>query len=67
MKPLIRFQGKWHSVNPRPLEPPRQTYDIAWKQIKENKTAEEVYREWFAEERAISQFLYQSKDGQRNS
>lgn len=63
MKPLIRFGGTWHVVNPRPYEPPRQTYGVLWKQLKEGKTPEEAYREWFAKERQISTFLYQYKDG----
>lgn len=63
MKPLIRFGGQWHIVNPRPYEPSKQTFQIAWKQVKENKPAEEVYRDWFAKERQISSFLYENKDG----
>lgn len=63
MKPLIRFGDKWHVVQPRPYEPPKQTFWIAWKELKEKKSAEEVYRDWFAKERQISTFLYQYKDG----
>ena len=32
---LVRFQGKWVEINPRPYEPERMTTDIELMQIKE--------------------------------
>lgn len=56
---LVRFQGKWYTINPKPYEPERMTTDIAWLQIKEGLTPEEAYRVWFARQRKLSRLLQQ--------
>jgi len=56
---IVRFNGKWLRIRPRPFEPERMTTDIAWMQIKENITAEEAYRRWFERQRKISRLLQQ--------
>jgi len=56
---LIRFQGKWYEINPKPFEPERMTADIAWLQIKENVSPEEAYRRWFERQRKLSRLLQQ--------
>jgi len=54
---LVRYNGRWVTLHPRPFEPERMTTDIAWMQIKENITAEEAYRRWFELQRRISRVL----------
>jgi len=56
---LVRFQGKWFEIEPKPYEPERMTADIAWIQIKEKVSAEEAYRRWFERQRKLSRLLQQ--------
>ena len=56
---LIRFQGKWFDINPKPYEPERMTADIAWIQIKEGVSVEEAYRKWFELQRKLSRIIQQ--------
>jgi hypothetical protein len=56
---LVRFQGKWIEIHPKPFEPERMTTDVAWIQIKEGVSAQEAYRRWFALQRKLSQLLQQ--------
>lgn len=56
---LVRYQGKWIEISPKPYEAERMTTDIAWIQIKERISAEEAYRKWFEKQRKISRFLQQ--------
>jgi hypothetical protein len=56
---LVRFQGKWYEIEPKPYEPERMTADIAWIQIKEKVSSEEAYRLWFTKQRKLSRLLQQ--------
>jgi hypothetical protein len=56
----IRFQGKWFGISAKPYEPERQTYQIAWSQIKKKIGPEQAYREWFAQEQKDAKLLYPS-------
>ena len=56
---LVRFQGKWYEINPKPYEPERMTYDIAWIQIREGVSAHDAYRIWFERERKLSRLFQQ--------
>jgi hypothetical protein len=56
---LVRFQGKWIEIKPKPYEPERMTTDIAWMQIKEGLSAVEAYRKWFELQRKLSRLLSQ--------
>ena len=56
---LVRYNGKWFSILPRPFEPERMTTDIAWLQIKEGLSAADAYRSWFETQRKISRLLQQ--------
>ena len=56
---LIRFQGKWFDINPKPYEPERMSADIAWIQIKEGVSVEEAYRKWFGLQRKLSRIIQQ--------
>jgi hypothetical protein len=57
MVPAIRVQGKWYAVAPKPYEPERQTYNIAYRII-QGATPEQAYREWFEQERKDAKLLY---------
>jgi hypothetical protein len=56
---LVRFQGKWIEINPRPYEPERMTTDVAWMQIKEGLTKVDAYRKWYEMQRKLSHLLSQ--------
>ncbi len=56
---LVRFQGRWYEINPKPFEPERMTTDVAWLQIKEGMSAHEAYRHWFVLQRKLSRLLQQ--------
>jgi hypothetical protein len=56
---LVRFQGKWIEITPKPFEPERMTTDIAWSQIKEGLSAVEAYRTWFERQRKLSRLFQQ--------
>jgi hypothetical protein len=56
---LIRFQGKWIEITPKPYEPERMTTDIAWLQIREKLSALDAYRLWFERQRKLSRLLQQ--------
>lgn len=51
---LVRYNGTWIRVTPRPYEPERVTHQIAWLKIIHGKG----YREWFENERKLSKILY---------
>jgi hypothetical protein len=56
---LVRVQGQWKTITPKPFEPERMTTDIAWIQLKERVSPEEAYRRWFARQRKLSRLLQQ--------
>jgi hypothetical protein len=56
---IVRYNGKWFEIKPKPYEPERMTTDIAWLQIKEHVSAVEAYRLWFAKQRTFSRLLQQ--------
>jgi hypothetical protein len=56
---LVRYNGKWVRIRPRPFEPERMTTDVAWLQIKADLTPREAYRTWFESQRKISRLLQQ--------
>jgi hypothetical protein len=63
---VVRYQGKWYKIIPKPYEPEKQTYEISWSLIKQpNLTKEEAYRTWYQKQREIVKVLYPSfrKDG----
>lgn len=48
MYPTVRHEGKWFKIIPKPYEPERQTYQVAWAQIREPLiTPEEAYRKYY--------------------
>jgi hypothetical protein len=58
---VVRYKGKWYKITPKPYEPERQTYQIAWLLIREPSLAqEEAYRRWYEKEREIVKVLYPS-------
>jgi hypothetical protein len=56
---LVRFQGKWYELHPKPYEAERMTTDVAWIQIREGVTPVEAYRRWFERQRKLSRILQQ--------
>jgi hypothetical protein len=56
---IVRYNGKFIKIHPRPYEPERMTTDIAWLQIKEGLTPEQAYKKWFELQRKISRLLLQ--------
>jgi hypothetical protein len=64
---VVRYQGKWYKIVPKPYEPERQTYEIAWAMIKTpNLTSQDAYQEWYKKEQETAKVLYPSfrKDGE---
>lgn len=58
---IVRYNGKWFKIMPKPYEPESQTYQIAWAQIREPLiTSEDAYREYFQRERENVKVLYPS-------
>lgn len=56
---LVRYQGKWFTIQPKPFEPERMTTDIAWIQIRESVSPRDAYRIWFERQRKVSRLLQQ--------
>ena len=57
----IRYKGKWYTITPKPYEPERQTYEIAWMLAKNpDMTSQEAYRLFFEKERRDAKVLYPS-------
>jgi len=56
---LVRFQGRWFEIHPKPYEPERMSADIAWIQIKDGVTTSAAYRMWFETQRKLSRLLQQ--------
>jgi len=54
----VRYGKSWYSIIPKKYEPERQTFEIAWKMIKENTSSKTTYREWFLKEREDAKLLY---------
>ena len=54
---LVRYQGRWFTITPKPFEPERMTTDVAWIQLKEGVSPEEAYRRWFALQRKLAKLL----------
>jgi hypothetical protein len=64
---IVRYQGKWYKIIPKPYEPERQTYEIAWSMIREPLLVkEDAYRRWYKKEQEMTKVLYPSfrKDGE---
>jgi hypothetical protein len=58
---VVRHQGKWFKIVPKPYETERQTSEIAWSLIREPLVIpEEAYRKYFEKERENAKVLYPS-------
>ena len=63
---LVRHNGKWIKIVPKPYEPERQTHEIAWSMVLNPALNPAwAYRNWFLKERETAKVLYPSfrKDG----
>jgi len=56
---LVRYNGTWYKITPKPNEPERVTEEVAWLKIK----GEGGYPEWFKRERNLSKILYNERPG----
>lgn len=56
---VVRYNGRFYQIQPRPYEPERMTTDVAWIQIKEGVSPEEAYRIWFTRQKNITKLLTQ--------
>jgi hypothetical protein len=57
----IRYNGNWLKVIPKPYEPERQTFEIAWERVREPLVlSPEAYRKWYANEQRKVKVLYPS-------
>lgn len=54
----VRYGKSWYSIIPKKYEPERQTFEIAWKMIKENTSSKETYIKWFLNEQECAKLLY---------
>jgi len=56
---LVRYQGKWFRISPKPYEPERQSYKIAWNMIREPLIIPEAaYKKYFQSLRDEAKVLY---------
>ena len=63
---VVRHNGVWIRIVPKPYEPERQTNDIAWSMILDPKLNPAwAYRKWYAAEQENAKVLYPTfrKDG----
>ena len=59
----IRYKGRWFKITPKPFEPERQTYNIAWRFLKDSKPMVDIYREWYVQEEDDAKLLYPFRKG----
>jgi hypothetical protein len=57
---MLRYSGKWYRIHPKPYEPERQTYTVAWQQIREPIVVESAYIKYFEKQRTDAKILYPS-------
>lgn len=58
---IIKYQGKWFKISPKPYEPERQTFEIAWNLVREPLLLKEtVYKNFFEKQRKQAKVLYPS-------
>jgi len=56
---LLKYGGKWYKIQKKPYEPEKQTYEVAWMQVKGMETRE-AYRKYFEKQQKEAQILYPS-------
>jgi len=58
---IVRHNGKWFKIHPKPYEPEHQTVRVAWGMIQDlNVTREEVYKKYYENQRKEAKVLYPS-------
>ena len=57
---MMRYMGEWFKIAPKPYEPEKQTIGISWLQIRNKKSPEEAYRQYFQKQREEAKILYPS-------
>jgi hypothetical protein len=58
MEPVVRYNGKWFKITPKPFEPERMTEEIAWMKVKDPS---KTYADWFKQESNLSKLLYNER------
>jgi hypothetical protein len=44
---IIRYNGKWYKITPKPYEPERQTHEIAWDLLREPMVVpQDIYKKY---------------------
>jgi lipocalin len=57
---IVRYKGKWFKIEAKPYEPEKQTFTVAWSQIREPVVAQEAYKTYFEKQRKEAKVLYPS-------
>jgi hypothetical protein len=60
MAQVVRSNGRWIEIIPKPYEPDRQTHEIAWSMIRTSVSPSEAYRTWYAGEQKKVSVVYPS-------
>ena len=58
LEPVVRANGKWFKILPRPWEPERVTEEIAWEKI---KNPAYTPADWYKRERNLSKLFYNER------
>lgn len=57
----VRYNGVWYKIHAKPYEPEKQTFSVAWAQIREPTLGPaHVYRKYFEKQREDVKVLYPS-------
>jgi len=57
---MIRHNGQWYVIAPKPYEPEKQTYEIAWDLVKTKVEPIVAYKRFFENQRKEAKVLYPS-------
>ena len=58
---IIRYNGKWYKITPKPYEPERQTHEIAWDLLREPMVvSQDIYKKYYERKRLEAKVLYPS-------
>jgi hypothetical protein len=58
---IVRFQGKWYKIHPKPYEPEMQSVQVAWAMIRQPLASkDEIYIKYCDKQRKEAKVLYPS-------
>jgi len=58
LRQAVCYKGKWYCIKGKKYEPERQTSNIAWDMIKNNREPVDAYRLWYKRESEDAKLLY---------